>query len=345
MPVRVLVTGANSTVAQSIIKALRASRLGVELYGCDINPYSPGLHRADRAFLVKPYTDPGYERQMLAMIERHRIDVVLPGVEGELQQLARRREAWAKRTGVRVIVNSPALLDVTQDKWLTAKFLASRGLAAPASTIDLAPDALAAFIARVGFPLVVKPRRGATSRHVYVVRDEAELARVLPTVPGPVIQEHLGSADEEYTVGAFIDARGRLRGVAALRRILAAGITGTAIAGRFPDVEAEVARIVAALKPIASFNVQLRRGRDGRPTTFEVNARFSSSVAIRAHFGFNEAEATIRSFVLGEDVPEMALRPGVAMRYMNEVYAETGAVDDLLAQGQMRPQATVEGNF
>ncbi|MDB5097200.1 MAG: hypothetical protein JWM80_1621 [Cyanobacteria bacterium RYN_339] len=345
MPVNVLVTGANSTVAQSIIKALKSSPLDVRLYGTDINPFSPGLYRVHEGFLVKPYADPGYEAQMLELMASRRIDVLLPAVEGELQQLAERRAAWEDASGARVIVNAPALLDVAQDKYRTACFLAEHGCNAPASMVDTRPTALADFAARVGFPLIVKPRRGATSRHVHVVHTLPELLDCVARVPGPVVQEHLGSIEEEYTCGVFVDRHGTLQGVATLRRAMANGITSTAVVESVPDVEAEVARIVAALKPRASCNVQLRRNRDGQPTAFEVNARFSSSVAIRAHFGFNEVEATIRSFVLGEEVGPLVCRPGIAMRYVNEVYADASDVAALMSRGQHASMGIVEANF
>lgn len=345
MSVRVLVTGANSTVAQSIIKALRASSLDLTIAACDIDPFSPGLYRADEAYLVRPFDDPAYDAEMLALLRAQRIDVLLPGVEKELQTLADRRARWEAETGVCVVVNARATLDITQDKYATALHLAASGCSAPASTIDTSPQGLEEFAAAVPLPWIVKPRRGATSRHVHLVRSLDEARVRLAEVPGPVVQEHLGTPEEEYTCGVFVDAEGVLQGVATLRRAMANGITGTAIVEAAPDVEDEVRRVVGCLGLVGSCNVQLRRNRDGRPTTFEVNARFSSSVAIRAHFGFNEAEATIRSFVLGEPVGPLRCRPGVAMRYVNEVYAAPEEVQALIARRQHAPRASVEAHF
>jgi len=342
MSIRVLVTGVNSTTAQSIIKALRASGLPVEIFGCDINPYSSGLYRVDRGFLVKPFTDPGYEAQMLEILQRYRIDALLSGIDAELLSLAERKSAWEAKTGCRILVNQPSLLKITLDKYETARFLKAHGCSAPASALE---TELRPLIDQVGFPLVIKPRRGASSRHVYVVHSEAELFERLRQVPHPVVQEYLGSPEEEYTCGAFVDANGTLKGIATLQRTLMAGSTHTAIVGHFPDVEQEVRRVIAALRPMGSCNVQLRRNRQGRPTTFEINARFSSSVSIRAHFGFNEVEAALRSLVLGQEVPEMRCRPGVAMRYANEVYAEQTMVQALLDSGEHQPASVVEQHF
>lgn len=345
MPLNVLVSGLNGTAAQSILKALNASGLDVATFGCDINPYSPGLYRVDHAFLVRPFRDPGYLPQMIDLLRRHRIDAWLPGVEPELESLAERRAEIEASTGCRVLVDAPEILRVTQDKYCTACWLAEHGCSYAASTVTRAPGELAAFAAQVGFPLLVKPRRGASSRDVHVVHSAPELDYWLERIPGLVVQEYLGSPDEEYTCGAFVDAAGVLKGVATLRRSLANGSTANAVVAPVPDVEAEVARIVTALGVRGSCNVQLRRNRQGRPTAFEINARFSSSVSIRAHFGFNEVEATLRSFVMGEDLPPMRARSGVAMRYVNEVYVEAGEFQALQQSGEHRPSSRLETNF
>jgi carbamoyl-phosphate synthase large subunit len=54
---------------------------------------------------------------------------------------------------------------------------------------------------------------------------------------------------------------------------------------------------------------------------FEINPRFSGTTSVRAQMGFNEVEAALRHFVLGEPVPTLKdAGRGVALRYWNEVY-------------------------
>lgn len=346
MPIKILMTGVNSTVTQSIIKAFNATQHDIRFYGCDINPYSPGLYRVHHAFLVKPYLDPEYESQMLGILKEQEIDVMIPGVEGELQFLASRKEHWEAETACRILVNPQRVVDITQDKYRTVRFLADHGCRYPESCIVVDEEHLREFAERVGFPMIVKPRRGACSRHVYQVKTMEELLSAVKVVPNPVIQEYLSDgSDEEFTCGVFVDVHGHLKGIATIKRTLANGITHTAIVDHFPDVEAEVRRLVEALKPQGSCNIQMRRDRQGRPTTFEINARFSSSVAIRAHFGFNEPDAALRSFYLGEEVPEMLCHPGIALRYVNEVYLDSAEVAALLSQGHHVPHSSVEEHF
>jgi carbamoyl-phosphate synthase large subunit len=72
------------------------------------------------------------------------------------------------------------------------------------------------------------------------------------------------------------------------------------------------------------------RIHEGRPTCFELNVRFSGTTPIRAHLGFNEVDAALRHFVLGEPVPELPrVESGTALRFWDEVYVDDAAIAEL----------------
>jgi carbamoyl-phosphate synthase large subunit len=79
----------------------------------------------------------------------------------------------------------------------------------------------------------------------------------------------------------------------------------------------------------------------GRAVCFEINNRFTGTTPVRARLGFNEVEAALRHFVLGEpDVNLPLVTEGVMLRYWNELYPDAGAVDTL--QRQQRLDAPAE---
>jgi carbamoyl-phosphate synthase large subunit len=118
-----------------------------------------------------------------------------------------------------------------------------------------------------------------------------------------------------------------------LRRTLQAGTTTTAELGSFPEVRETAGAIASALGPLGPCNVQLRV-HEGRPVPFEINPRFSGTTALRARMGFNEVEAALRHFVLGEPAPELTdVGSGVALRYWNEVYVPYEAVQTITDEG------------
>ena len=179
---------------------------------------------------------------------------------------------------------------------------------------------------------MAKPRTGKSSQGIFIVRNREDLEHASKR-ENYVIQEYLGDDDSEYTAGCFSDTTGRVRGVMVMRRHLAQGTTVRAEAGLFPEIRAEAERIASALQPYGPCNVQLRRSR-GRPVCFEINVRFSGTTPIRARLGFNDVEATLRHYVLGEkpvDLP--VVTEGIAVRYWNEAYLQPTSVEALRNSG------------
>ena len=82
-------------------------------------------------------------------------------------------------------------------------------------------------------------------------------------------------------------------------------------------------------------NIQMRIAR-GRPVCFEVNIRFSGTTPIRARLGFNDVEAALRHYVIGEPAKDLSLiTSGIALRYWNEMYVDPSAVNLLRQTGRL----------
>ena len=91
---------------------------------------------------------------------------------------------------------------------------------------------------------------------------------------------------------------------------------------------------MSALRPRGPCNVQLRMTVLG-PVCFEINPRFSGSAPIRAHFGYNEAEAALDHFVRGLPVQLPLVTEGIGLRYWNELYPDPVAVAALEGRGEL----------
>jgi carbamoyl-phosphate synthase large subunit len=136
----------------------------------------------------------------------------------------------------------------------------------------------------------------------------------------------LGDPAEEYTAGCFSDRDGKVRGVIVMKRDLLEGTTYRAEAGEFPIVRAEAMRIAEALRPMGPCNLQLRLHR-GAAVCFEINTRFSGTTPLRARLGFNDVEAALNHYVLGQHASELpVITEGVVLRYWNEAYIMPAAV-------------------
>jgi len=242
-----------------------------------------------------------------------------------LAVLAREALRIRAATGAIPVVSSPECLAIGDDKLETCRWLERHGLGFPRYADAADVEAVATLKQACGFPLFAKPRTGKGSAGLMLVRNAEDLAYAQGH-GGYVIQEYLGSPAEEYTAGCFSDRDGTVRGALVLRRDLQNGTTYRAEAGLYPEVRAEALRIADLLRPMGPSNMQMRLHR-GRPVCFEINVRFSGTTPIRARLGFNDVEATLRHFVLGEAAEDLPLVVrGIAFRYWNEAYPDEADV-------------------
>jgi len=151
----VLVAGVGgASLGTEAVKSLIASgRYDVSV--ADISPmafglYVPGiLHRATiRA--------DDYLNDLVAMCERNRVDVVVPGAEATLS-LIRQGQISLEEVGVACAINKPEVIDVCSDKGATFAQLEALGIAVPKSRLLTSEGDIEDF----PMPCVVKPSTGS----------------------------------------------------------------------------------------------------------------------------------------------------------------------------------------
>lgn len=316
---KVLVTGAGALLGQGILRSLLDSTLEPELVAVDPSPLSAGLYWVQRRHLIPMARDPRYLEALEAVIAKERPDAVLVGTDVELGLLAEHRADLEQRWSTRVVVSSPRVVGIADDKYLTFQFLSDHGFPAPDSCLPGDEDAL---IERVGFPLVVKPRVGARAIGMSVVYDREGLARALEKADRPVIQECVGTDADEYTAGT-LTFDGRCDASIVMRRDLRDGNTYRAYVQDFPELNAEVRRLAEALGAFGPANFQFRL-EDEKVKVFEINGRFSGTTPLRRHAGFNEVEMVLRKVLLGEEIVQPVVEPMTLLRYWTETVVRPG---------------------
>jgi carbamoyl-phosphate synthase large subunit len=311
---KVMVTGAGALLGQGIIRSLLKSSLQPEILAVDPSPLAPALYWVPHRALVPMAKDPKYLDVIESLLRDHRPDAVLVGTDVELELFARHREDLERRYSTWIVVSSPEVVATADDKWATFRFLRDHGFPAPASAL---PGDESELIAQVGFPLVVKPRVGARSVGVSVVRNRAQLARAVEGLEAPVIQECVGSDAEEYTAGTLTFDR-RCDASIVMRRDLRDGNTYRAFVEPYPELNEVVRRMAVALGAHGPANFQFRLGASGQVQVFEINARFSGTTPLRMHAGFNEVEMVLRKVVKGEAIVQPPIERMTLLRYFTE---------------------------
>jgi len=322
----VLVTGVGGIVGQGVLKSLADAPC--RLIGADASEWAAGLYASTRGYLVPPAKDPAYVDRLLAICASERVGFLFPGLDMELPILARAAGRF-REAGVVPILSSPDIVDLADDKLETARFLVSHGFPAP-RTRELAGG----IPWELGFPLVLKPRKGGSrSCGVFTVASEEDLRFRLEKidVANYVAQEHLGG--DEFTCGT-ITFDGRCHGVIVMRRTLRDGDTHKAFVVRDAVIESHVRAVAEALNPFGPCNFQLRM-RGGTPYIFDINPRTSGTTYCRTLAGFNEPLMTLNFLERGLP-PSFEIRPISIFRYWKEMVVEHPQVDDARRTGMVR---------
>jgi carbamoyl-phosphate synthase large subunit len=317
---KALVTGGGALLGQGIIKSIRASHFNTHIVALDPSPYAVGLYWADSAYLVPLAKTPGYMSHIQDILAKERPDIVFVGTDVELEIFAQHRQEWESTFGTKVVVSSPEVIRIADDKWLTYQFLKSNGFPYPESCL---PGDEAELVDMVGFPLVVKPRIGARSVGLHIVRNWDELRQHL--TPNSVIQEHVATAEDEYTAGSLTFETCRASIV--MRRTLRDGNTYQAFVDHFPELNDKVRELANSLQAFGPANFQFRLSPAGEVKVFEINARFSGTTPLRMHAGFNEVEMVMDYLLEGEAIVQQPIvQPMTILRYWEEMVVEPATI-------------------
>ena len=316
-----------------ILKALRLAPPGrYRIFGADANPFCPQASLVEQFVTLPLARDPSYMTVLLRICEELGIQVLFHGCEPELLLFSENREI-IEDAGIFLPINDAALIRMCMDKARTNAQLAELGFPAPRYVNVISESELDGID---WFPVVVKPAIGSGgSANVYIAQDMRELKALAiylglgSLTNGFMIQEYVGTPDQEFTVGVLHDLNGRYVNSIAVKRHLNSGLSvrtsvpnrtnrqelGPRLVissgvsqgniGRFEEVTTQCREIADCLGSRGPLNMQCRFV-DGKVRVFEINPRFSGTTSLRAMVGLNEPDLLVRRHLLNEDIGQNA---------------------------------------
>jgi carbamoyl-phosphate synthase large subunit len=313
---RVLVSGASGIVGYGVLRSLRQAHRDCFLVGTSMYDDSVAPAFCD-VFEQAPGTDaPDYPTWLVATLQRHRIDMLIPGIEIDMYR-------WVdlvsvlRATGALPLLNEPGLIALCKDKWNFYQRLVREDVTcAIESSLDADFDAL---VQRFGLPFLLKPRRGFGSKGIVRVGSQEDFIKHRADI-GTVLmaQPIVGNDNEEFTTSAFCDGRGGYFASMTLRRKLSRdGFTDKAEVVDTAEFIPAMNQLCRLFRPSGPTNFQFRRCAEG-PKLLEINPRVSSSTSIRTAFGYNESAMALDYFLDHRDPVQPAIRRGRAVRYTDE---------------------------
>lgn len=316
----ILVTGTGSLIGQAIIKSLKKSRFNSEwrLVGCDYFQNTVGSFWCDKNYVLPDILQSGmyikWKNKIFNIVEENEIKIIYIGVDFELLLFEELKQEIEERYKCIVVVSSKKTLEIGNDKYKTFQFLRDNKLNYASTFLieDQEKEVLE-------YPYILKPRVGARSKGVYVISSEEELHEKSKEVSAGIVQELIGTSEQEYTCGV-ICLEGKMISSIALKRTLKEGNTFIAeYRKNYPvQIYDYLSAISNKLQIFGSCNFQLRLNEGQEPVLFEINPRFSGTTYIRSLFGYNEVEYITR-WILNRKSTEFDLHEGRVMRYYDEI--------------------------
>lgn len=292
----VLVTGVGGACGSSMVESLK-EETDHTVVGVDMDPYAAGIQLADGGQSVPAATDSTWPAAMASIVEEFAVDVIVPTVDEELNELAALSQALSG--SVPIVAPSRRVIEMAMDKYQTYLQLREAGHAVPDTW--LATDAEQ--IPASAFPLIIKPRQGRGSRGIQRVDTRKELADALDQ-SSYTCDELLCQAvvsGTEYTTSVVGTMENRLLSIVPKEAVEKDGSTVIGATRTEPTVTASCRELFETLEPAGPINVQQIVDADGTPYTIEINPRFSSTSCLTVAAGVNEFDLLIRD-ALGESV-------------------------------------------
>lgn len=335
---------------EQILKALRMAKGNrYRIVGADMNPNCAQFALTDERIVLPPASAPDYLDKLLDACKRFSVQALFHGCEPELKVFSQNR-ALIEGAGILLPINSEETILLCMNKHETMRFLRERGFDSPKFwTVDSFFD-----LDKIdSFPVVLKPSVGSGgSANVHIAQSARELRLYVELIAlkqqggSFVIQEYVGTPEEEYTVGILHDLDGQFLNSIGLRRqiksmlnirlkeanntgrselgsalVISSGISHGEI-GPFPEVTRICESIAQALGARGAINIQCRVV-GGKVKVFEINPRFSGTTSIRAIMGYNEPDVLIRKHLLGETItPRFHYHTGTVIRTITEQLIE-----------------------
>ena len=313
---RILVSGASGVVGYGILRSLRQSRQACFLVGTSIYDDSVAPAFCD-VFERAPLTSsPEYLDWLLATLQRHHIDLLIPGIEIDMYHWVE-HISEIRATGSLPLLNVPELIALCKDKWkFYQRLTESRVECVIESSLDQDFTSLSM---KYQLPFLLKPRQGFGSKGIVRVTSEEVFHKYRADIGLTLMaQPIVGSDEEEYTTSAFCDGRGSYFTSFTLRRKLSRdGFTDKAEVSETESFAPAMDELCKLLHPLGPTNFQFRRCVDG-PKLLEINPRISSSTSIRTAFGYNESAMALDYFLDHQEPVQPELRFGRAVRYIDE---------------------------
>lgn len=165
---RVLITAIGGNIGQGILKSLRAAKRTYYIVGIDMEPLSAGFSLVDSYYRTPRTGDPTFAHELERIVQREQLEAIYVCSPSELEFFSINKEKLEQKLGLAIFVNPIDVVRIGSDKLKTASFLRDAKLPYPETVLATDKEGLDEIVGEYGFPLIMKPRFGFTSKNAFM---------------------------------------------------------------------------------------------------------------------------------------------------------------------------------
>ncbi len=253
----------------------------------DPSPLAPAQYAAHVRTTVPLIDDPGYVAALEELCAQHGVGAVLPLTDLDIEVLARARE----RGRLPALVPSAEVARATYDKYEAHLLLARHSLPTPPTVL---PDD---DLEQIGYPVMVKPRRGSGARSIHLARDPSQARFFADYISEPAMVQRAMNGPE-LSIDCLGDLDGRC--LNAIPRTMLESRGGESIKGAVIRDEELIElgrRTMEALRVRGPATIQVFRDPEIGLGITDVNTRFGGAFP-----------APVYAALPGRSYPELIVR-------------------------------------
>lgn len=271
--------GAGTIAATRILKQNSNNKV---LLG-DMNSYAAGFKFADQSFVLPAAGAENYLDVVTTIIQEHKVNVFVPLVDEEILKVYALEKNFPSLT---ILLPAFNFAEKMLDKWRFVQTFCQEGLPCPKTVLA------SMSIGDLKYPLIAKPRYGRGSRNVMELcyPQQIKAYHELTGLPLDMILLQEKIQGVEYTVSVVVSKQGKVHAVVPKQILQKAGVTIAAVTKKVDSIIDCCCAIQEKLCAHGPFNVQLILRDNGEPIVFEINPRYSTTIALTMAAGINEIE-------------------------------------------------------
>ncbi len=339
-----MISCVGGTLAGVLLENIKNSKkFDYHLIGADAaQDTPPAIKLLDRFYRTPMGDDPDYVERILEIVKKEKIDIFMPGSDGEAAAVAAKRGEFIK-AGAHPLVSSHETLEIIADKADVYACMEKNGIPVPEYRVCETGDDVFAALSEFGYPersVIVKPARGRGGRglRVFCGKDSpppwlGQGAREERMEEESIVPEYLDSLKKDrylvmpclslpaYDVDVLAE-NGQTRGLVVRERVNPTGIPFEGNIIRADESIGDYCRAVVRAMNLDSLHDLDLMSENETPRLLEINPRPSGSMAASLGAGFPLVDAAIARFygeaiclpIVGGNIEVMPSADGLTVR-------------------------------